>query len=107
MTPVGSFSSYRQERCPELRVEQSQSFDPGELAFDQARADIRPIARIGHDNLSCQGVRGIACRLDGLSSAGDNKRVAACAGRDQHSVLQRDLAVMNMPSFSRREIAFE
>jgi hypothetical protein len=28
------------DKSPELRAEQSQSLDPGELAFDQALADI-------------------------------------------------------------------
>jgi hypothetical protein len=33
-------------------VEQSRSLDPGKFAFDQARADVTPVARVGHDTLS-------------------------------------------------------
>ena len=90
-----------------LRVEQAQSFDLGEFAFDQARTDIPPITRIGHHYFVCKKVRGVPCSPNGRPHAGDDEGVTARTARNQHAVLQRYLTVMHMSQLVRREIAVE
>src|SRR5262249_25009761 len=91
----------------ELRVEQAQSLNLREFTFDQARADISPIARIGQNDFICQRICGIACRFDGFSSAGDNEGIATCPASNQRTIVQRNLTVMNMSLFGVRKVAIE